>query len=331
MQQLLIMPMLVKEFRAQLRGSRAALLITVYVGLALIAMRLVYNSVAANLASGPPIFNAQIGQAMFIGLSLTVQALTIFLAPATTVNSISSEYERRTFDLLLATPIAATQVLLGKLITALAFLFLLLLTVVPLFSIVVLFGGVGAADILRVLGTLLATAVMGCMIGLICSIITRQTYSATLLCYALLVALIGGTLFAANLYSITHSARPAPPAYVVANPLTAVAAALGRTRPPEIVGSETLQPLVILSLLTQGTVIQLGGQRAVLPIYRATGVLYGAISLLLFWISLHAVQPRHRWRAGRSDLIMAGLVLAYGLFVWLSRDWWLAGVLVPRP
>ncbi len=330
MRDLLVMPVLVKEFRAQLRGSRAALLVTMYVGLALIAMRLVYNSVADSAGSGPPIFNAQIGQSMFIGLSLAVQALTIFLAPATTVNSISSEHERRTFELLLATPVAATQLLLGKLIAAMAFLLLLLLMVLPLFSIVLLFGGVGPADILRVVATVLVTAVMGCMLGLLCSIITRQTYSATLLCYALLVALIGGTLFGANLYSITHSALPAPASYVVANPLTAVAAALGRTRPPAVVGAETLQPLVILSLLTQGTLAQVGSQRLVLPIYRATGTLYGAASLLIFWACLHAVQPRRRWRLSRADAVMLSLSLAYGLFIWLSRDWWQAGLSLPK-
>jgi ABC-type transport system involved in multi-copper enzyme maturation permease subunit len=320
------MPVLIKEFRSQMRGSRAALLITLYVGLALIAMRLVYNAVAGAVDTGPPIFNAQIGQAMFIGLSLAVQTLTIFLAPATTVNSISNEHERRTFELLLATPIAATQVLLGKLIAALAFLLVLLLGVVPLFSIVLLFGGVGIVDIIRVLATVLATAVMGCMLGLLCSVVTRQTYSATLLCYAVLVAVVGGTLFAANLYSITHSAQPAPPTYVVANPLTAVASALGRTTPPQVLGSETLQPLVILSLLTQGTISQVRSERIVLPLYRTMGMLYGALSLILFWISLHVVQPQNRWRWSRADSITLGFLIAYSLIAWLSRDWWLAGL-----
>jgi hypothetical protein len=43
------MPVLLNDLRMQLRGSRAALLLTVYVGLGLIAMRLVYNTVAGNL------------------------------------------------------------------------------------------------------------------------------------------------------------------------------------------------------------------------------------------------------------------------------------------
>jgi len=330
MRQIGLMPVLLKEFRTQLRGSRAALLITTYVGLALIAMRLVYNAVAGQVGVGPPIFSAQIGQAMFIGLALAVQALTIFLAPATTVSSISSEHERRTFELLQATPLSATQLLAGKLLAGLAFIGLLLLAVLPLFSVIVLFGGVGAPDIARVVAVVLGTAVMGAALGLLCSAITRQTYSATLLCYALLVAAIGGTLFAANLWSQTNGNVAPPASYLMTNPLAAIGSALGRTRPPEVVSSETLRPLVALSLLTQGSVAAVGGERVVLPLYRATLLLYGGLTLLIAWACLHLVPPKGRRGIGRADAVMLGLVLAYGLLAYLVRAWWLAGLVAPK-
>jgi ABC-type transport system involved in multi-copper enzyme maturation permease subunit len=324
-----LMPVLIKEFRTLLRGSRSALLITLYVGLALIAMRLVYNSVAGAAGSGQPIFNAQIGQAMFIGLALTVQLLTIFLAPATTVNSISQEHERRTFELLQTTPLSAVQLLIGKLLAGLTFLLLLIVLTTPLFSIVLLFGGVGWNDIVRVLVTVFGTAVMGCVLGLFCSIFTRQTYSATLLCYALLVAVIGGTLFAANIWTLTRGGMAAPSTYVVANPLSAMASALGRTRPPEIVTSETLQPLILLSLLTQGTVLVQSGERTALPLYRATLMLYGLLSIVIFWLSLHLVRPQRRWAFGNLDLIILGILFLYGLIALLTQNWWLAGLRPP--
>lgn len=326
----MLMPVLIKEFRTQLRGSRAALLITLYVGLALIGMRLVYNSVAGQVGLGPPIFSAQIGQAMFIGLALAVQALTVFLAPATTVNSISSEHERRTYELLQATPLSSTQLLLGKLVAGLSFILLLQLATLPLFSVIVLFGGVGLSDIARVLAVVLGTAVMGAALGVLCSAIARQTYSATLLCYAVLVAVIGGTLFAANLWSQTNGNAGAPPSYVVSNPLAAIGSALGRTRPPEVVSSETLRPLVVLSLLTQGTVAPVGGERVVLPLYRATLTLYGMLTLLIVWACLHLVKPKGQRGLSRADAVLLGLVLAYALLVYLARDWWGAGLRPPE-
>lgn len=322
-------PILFKEFRAHLRGSRAALLLTIYVGLLLIALRLLYRSVAGQVDVGAPLVSAQIGQALFTGLGLAIQLLTVFLAPATTVNAISSEHERRTFDMLLATPLSSTQMLLGKLVTAVAFVLVLLLAALPLFSVVVMFGGVQLADIARVLITVLLSALMGCVLGLSCSVLTRQTYAATLLCYAILATVIGGTLFAANLWSVTHSMLAAPPGYVVANPLSAMAAVLASTRPPELITAGTLRPLAILGLLTQGTVAQSAGQLLVLPLYRATWVLYAGLSLLLFWGCLHAVQPRRRWRLGRTDAVMLAAVLVYVVAVWLSRDWWLQGIVPP--
>lgn len=320
---------LLKELRAALRGSRAALLLTVYVGLALIAARLVYGAVAGQIGSGPPIFSAQVGQAIFIGLTLAVQGLTVFLAPATTVNSVSAEHERRTYDLLAATPLGPGQLLVGKLLTGIAFALLLLIAVLPLFSIVLMFGGVTIADILRVLATVLASAVAGAVLGLFCSALTRQTYSATLLCYALLVALVGGTLLAANFWSLTHAMEPAPPAYLAANPLSAVGSALARTRPPEVLSPEMLRPVVFLSLLTQGVVVELQGARVTLPLYRATLVIYGAVSLALFWLSLHLVRPRRRWVPDKADAAMLAMVLAYGALVALARPWWEQGVRLP--
>lgn len=322
-------PILFKEFAVQMRGSRAALLIAVYVGLAIVAARLLYGVVAGELDRGEPLVAAQIGQVLFIGLSMGLQALIVFLAPATTVNAISGEHERGTYQLLLTTPVTPLQLVAGKLAAALAFLMLLLLAALPVFAVVVLFGGITAADILRVAGTLVVTAVAGCAFGLLCSAATRQTYSATLLCYALLVSLVGGSLFAANVWSLVNGLTAAPPWLLVANPLSAMASALSATRPPSTSLTGGLRPLALLSLLTSGA---LGGAGAsAVPLYRATAVLYGVGALLLFWATLHVVTPLRRWRLTVVDaamliLLLGCLVLAYG-----AMGWWLPGVVRALP
>jgi len=137
---------------------------------------------------------------------------------------------------------------------------------------------------------------------------------------------VGGTLLAANFWSLTHAMQAAPPSYVVANPLSAVGSALAQTRPPEVVSPETLQPVAALSLLTQGVVADLQGSRVALPLYRATLMLYGAGSLLLFWASLHLVRPRRRWAPTRDDSVMLALCIAYVALALLTRGWWEAGL-----
>ncbi len=322
-------PVLFKEFAVQMRGSRAALLIAVYVGLAIIAARLIYGVVTSELDRGAPLVAAQIGQVLFIGLSMGLQALIVFLAPATTVNAISGEYERGTYAMLQTTPVTPIQLVAGKLAAALAFLLLLLLAALPVYSVVFLFGGVEPADMLRVAATLLITAVTGSVFGLFCSAVTRQTYSATLLCYALLVSLVGGTLFAANVWSLVNSLTAAPPWLLVANPLSAMASALIPARPPASSLTGGLRPLAMLSLLTSGA---LGGPvSGAVPLHRATALLYGLVALLLFWGSLHLITPLRRWRLTAVDaallmLLLGSLVLAYG-----ARAWWLPGLIRVLP
>jgi ABC-type transport system involved in multi-copper enzyme maturation permease subunit len=314
-------PVLFKELATQLRGSRGALLITLFMGLVLIAMRLLYGLVVSQLDYGAPLLSAQIGQVLFIGVSIVAQALTIFLAPATTVSAISQEHERGTFILLRATPLSAGQLVGGKLIAALAFMLLLLLAVVPALTLVLLFGGVELVDMLRVFFTILVTALFGCGLGLCCSAITRQTYSATLLCYALLISLVGGSLFVANVWSLMHGNAVAPPAILVINPLSAIATALAPARPPAISFTGGFRPLVLLSLLSQG-VVDAGAGAA--PIYRATALLYGALTIILFWATLLAVRPRPR--LAREDAVMLAALFIYGLLGYLLRGWWMPGI-----
>jgi ABC-type transport system involved in multi-copper enzyme maturation permease subunit len=319
------MPVLFKEFAVQMRGSRAALLIAVYVGIATVAARLIYGVIVGGLDRGAPLVGAQIGQVLFIGLSLGLQALTVFLAPATTLNAISSEHERGTFSLLLMTPVDSIQLVAGKLVAGIAFLLLLVVAALPVFGVVALFGGVEPVDLLRVTATLLITALAGSAFGLFCSAVTRQTYSATLLCYALLVSLVGGTLFTANVWSLVNGLQAAPPAIVAANPLSAMAAALAPVRPPDQSLTGGLRPLVLLSLFSRG-LADAGAEAITPPLHRVTALIYGGAALLLFWATVHLARPLRRWRLTRADialliLFVGYLVLAYGL-----RGWWLPGL-----
>ncbi len=321
------LPVLFKEFKVFMRGSRAALVLALYVGLATIAARLLTGAVLEQLDRGAPLLSAQIGQVLFIGISLGLQALTVFLSPAITLNAISHEYERGAFEMLLLTPVPPLQFVIGKLVTGLAFLLLLQLAVAPVFAVVTLFGGVTVADITRVAGILMITMLAGSVFGLFCSALTRQTYSAVLLCYAVLFTLIGGTLFAASVWSLVNGMQLAPPVFVVANPLSAMGAALSEAQPPVVSFTGGLRPLALLIPLTRG-VANLGGVGVTdsVPLYRATAVLYAGVSLLLLWATLHLALPRRRWRLTSVDavvalLLLGGLVLAYGF-----RDWWLAGL-----
>lgn len=322
-------PILFKEFRTYIRGYRTAVILTVYLALLLLGVWWLYDSITAQVRLGVPLLSPQIGQALYLGLAIALQTLTVFIAPALTLNAVSNEYEQGTIEVLLTTPLAAGQILLTKLLVALAFMLVLLVCTLPLFSVVVLFGGVNPLDAVPAVVTVLLTVLAGCVLGLFCSTVTRQTYVATILCYALLITLVGGTLFAANLWSLTNGQAPAPPAYVVSNPLSAMAAALASNLPPELAGQGQLRPITILGLLSQGTVVQTGTELAVVPIYRATWLLYWFVSLLLFWVSHRALQFVQRRRVlllGGTDAILVVLLVLSLVVAFVTQDLWRVGL-----
>lgn len=337
-------PVLVRELRTQLRGVRAPVLISTFVGLLIIMLVFMYRSIAERAALGTPLLNAQIGQALFAGLALLLQALVLFIAPALTVGSVSGEHEQRTLDFVLMTPVIGWQVLLGKALGALAYLLVLLCSVVPLFSVVLLFGGVRALDVGRVTLVVLATGAWGVVFGLFCSALLRRTAGATILCYTLLVAIVGGTIFAASFWSVTHSQRPAPPAFVYANPLSAMASALALAPNPADASRQdvvqvapvspgTLRPLALVDIFAQGTRIA-GAQGGfeTIPTFRATLVLLAVVGLLLFWATARLIDRRRGWRFGVADGVLLALLLLTLGAAYAQRGWWLvlpAGVMAP--
>jgi ABC-type transport system involved in multi-copper enzyme maturation permease subunit len=328
-------PVLLRELRTQLRGVRATALISTFVGLLIVMLVFMYRSIAERTTLGTPLLNAQIGQALFAGLALLLQTLVLFISPALTVASVSGEHEQRTLDFVLMTPVHGWQVLWGKLLGALAYLLVLLCSVAPLFSVVLLFGGVRAIDVGRAALVVLATGAWGVVFGLFCSVLLRRTAAATTLCYTLLVALVGGTIFAASFWSVTHSQRPAPPVFVYANPLSAMASVLSLSPNPSsgdrqdvaqvpAVSPGTLRPLALVDIFAQGTRIA-GAQGGfeTIPTFRATLMLLAGAGLLLFWASSRLIDQRSGWSFSVADGVLLALLVMLVVAAYTQRSWWL--------
>ncbi|MGH2454721.1 MAG: ABC transporter permease [Candidatus Limnocylindria bacterium] len=195
---------MVKELRSRFRGRRSFLVLTLYLSvLALIAYG-AYGVVApeARLASqssgglelGTPNASARIGQAIFAVLSVIQLLLVSFLAPAFTTGAISLEREKQTLDLLIATPIRPAGLVIGKLVSALAFVVLMIVAGIPVSALVLMYGGATVDDILRQQAVLFAAAIGFGVIGLFYSALTKRTQTATVLTYSTILALTIGTL-----------------------------------------------------------------------------------------------------------------------------------------
>jgi ABC-type transport system involved in multi-copper enzyme maturation permease subunit len=209
-----ISAIIVKELRGRMRGKRAFIILTIHVLLlALFAwmfMRLNEETIS-NLASygGQATYaSASIGRGIFIGLLLLQTLMVAVLAPAATAGAISSEREHQTLELLTVTPISSLAIVLGKLFSALAWVFVLILASIPVTALVFVFGGVAPDDMLRGYIVLFATVIGLGSVGIFFSALTRRTGASTGLTFVTTLALVLGSLFVWVFLSSTADISP---------------------------------------------------------------------------------------------------------------------------
>jgi ABC-2 type transport system permease protein len=316
-------PIIIKEMRGQMRGSRAFWTLTGYlVGLGLLAYglyRVTLASVNQRFGPGAPPQSAFIGQTLFSGLALLEMLFVCFVTPALTAGAISGEVERRTYDTLLVTPLRSANVLWGKIVASLIYVQLLILAAIPLSSVVFLFGGVALRDVIQVIGLLALTAVTYGVLGLFFSALTRRTSQATVWSYLVVLIIMFGSILT---WTITRAivGRTPPRELLYLSPISALVSAIVT---PEMLGYiYQVGPAMNLLLLLGGGAEVLGitsapGTAVTRPLWQYTVALYMAATAILYLLTTQLVKPVRRWRigwAGLAGLLSIVALLAGGLW-----------------
>src|SRR5438876_11937537 len=122
---LLRYPGVLKELRGRMRGMRAFVVLTVYLTLMSGFVTLLYVLNASWMSNPGSAAGANIGRLLCAGIVGTELFLVTFIAPTFTAGAISGERERQTYDLLRTTLLPARSLVLGKLVSALSYVFLL--------------------------------------------------------------------------------------------------------------------------------------------------------------------------------------------------------------
>lgn len=180
-------PVMLKELRGRMRGIRAFLVLTVYLGLMsgfAMLLYLIYNSLTFTSGSAAA---GEVGRVLFIGVVGIELLLIIFIAPAFTAGAITGERERQTYDLLRTTLLASPSFVIGKLESALGYILLLLLAGIPLQSIAFIFGGVSELELLLSFVILMVTAIALGTVGIYFSAALPRTLSASVRAYTVIV------------------------------------------------------------------------------------------------------------------------------------------------
>lgn len=268
--QQLINPVLNKEFRLRMRSFRSPLTVMIYVAvLSLLAFGFIY-AVSGNSRGG---FNISQSRSLFYFLSGAQLVLVAFMTPGLTAGVISGEREKQTLNILLTTQQSSMAIVLGKLVSSLSFMVLLVFATLPVYSIVFLYGGISPVQLVSVfMFYLLVMFVMGSF-GVFFSSIFKKTMISVIVTYGMVMLMFGGTGIIAIFMQMI------------------------------LMGSGSLSIGMILGLNPMATLIaifnpdfsdQIFGYGSRLQLWHVFVPVYTVISVLLLWFSARFLRPVYR-------------------------------------
>lgn len=215
-------PVVVKELRGRMRGKRAFVTLTLYLALVTFVIGITYllywasynysASVTLPTASARQAFGKTIF-AIVLGLELIWACV---VSPALTSNSITTEREHQTYDLLRTTTLSPGALVWGKFMSGFVFVLLMLFATLPLQSLAFLFGGVTPEEVLVTSLVIVMTAAGFCALGVFCSSLFKRTGPssgvafATTLIWVIVVPIVVYVIFTSASYS-NRSLTPMSP------------------------------------------------------------------------------------------------------------------------
>jgi ABC-type transport system involved in multi-copper enzyme maturation permease subunit len=188
----MINPILASSARRRMRSWRTVIILTLY-GALMFAFTLTSSFTVLGRQT-MTISSMRVGIDNYI-YSVALQfVLLLLVAPGMTAGAISGERERQTLDLILVTHTGALRIALGKLLESFGFLVLVLLSSLPMLSVVLLFGGISFTQVLTVLLFMTVSALGALSVGLFASALFKRTAAATVVAYLAVFAIGIGTL-----------------------------------------------------------------------------------------------------------------------------------------
>ena len=187
-------PVYSREMRVSSRSLRLPLILMFFNGILFLVTLLNMYSVVEQVKT-----TATIQYSSFIDIYEFVTTiefvLLVFIVPAVTAASISGERERQTLELMLTTQMTAFQVVMGKLLSALSTLMLLIFSSFPSIAMVFVYGGITWGDVLSIFICYGTVALFAGSIGLCCSAVFKRSTMSTVVTYGVLIAVIAGGYF----------------------------------------------------------------------------------------------------------------------------------------
>jgi len=132
---------------------------------------------------------------LFILISVIQMGLVIFITPGLTAGAISAEREKQTLNMLLLTTQSSTSIILGKLLSSVAYLGLLLVAALPIYSIVFIYGGISPTQFITVFFFYFVTMIALGSVGIYFSTVLKKTITSMISTYSFMIFITIMTAF----------------------------------------------------------------------------------------------------------------------------------------
>lgn len=177
-------PVLQRELLVNLRMNRAFVLLFVYLLLLGTVVWMVWP--AQTRLDLTEQTNSE-GQKLIDMFFLGQYILASMMAPSFAAGTITGEKERKTYESLLASPLAPTAIIVGKLLAALSHLAILIVCSLPIAMLCVPLGGVSLYEVLVAYLALVVSVICFSMISIACSSYFHRTMAALTVSYLVIL------------------------------------------------------------------------------------------------------------------------------------------------
>ncbi|GAC1472195.1 MAG: ABC transporter permease [Isosphaeraceae bacterium] len=178
-------PVLMRELLVNLRSPRSFLLQFLYV---IFLGSMVFFYWPSGVDSGRQV-SSGVARRLFDLFFLGQFFLIALVAPTFAAGSITGEKERKTYEMLLASPLKPSKILVGKLFSSLTYLVILIISSLPLMILCFLLGGILLSEITRAYLILILVAGTFGLLSVACSCYFRRTSSALVVSYLVILPL----------------------------------------------------------------------------------------------------------------------------------------------
>ncbi|HLY75780.1 MAG TPA: ABC transporter permease subunit, partial [Planctomycetota bacterium] len=283
-------PIMLKELRASLRGTRFFVSHLVILCLFAGGLMLAFLSMLPARAGGAddPGDPSAIGRAVYLITQLLQLGVAFLVVPGLAATSISTERESLTHELLLTTTMTARQIVWGKFTAAMTQAFTLFVSMVPLVSLCFLFGGVTVYQILANYAFLFGLSAVMIAYALSMSANARSTQRAVGSVYGL--TLLGGIILLVVL-GLTRNTEF----------FEALAVAYGFVSPAEMSRAASMDVM-----------------SRVLYVHLAPGFLWAALVSLFFINATNRLKPIFANRSTPLRIYFVFVIFAAGLITTLA-------------